>query len=842
MRALLTTPVAAPRPGRRRRLAPTIFRLPLLALLAVLTLAAFAACSESVQADPAEPEGSAGQPPDAHRLVVTVVADDAAGAAALEERVRGGGFFRWYANRLEGWQSEIRRGELSAVAGGPPQGAPDIEVMVGLLPLPEVVRSLAAALPVALDGPTVALAGTSYPAPSTTVAVRLPPAGEGAERWLVAGGTAEAVGEAADQALFQAVRQHQAAPGEVPRVDYVVQESRWLQRTGTWRSVQGGGEARWATDPATEQDQIAERDRWLRELVPIDGAAVRLLVSAGSEKVPELRALAVDLGNAADAMAGRLGVGAGEGRALALSPDRPVTIVVEDDYVAQIRHTGAMGVAVEGGGADLHAVLHQDDLWALRHALARRLLERAGLAAERPVWAVEGTALWLAGYAPAGASAATPASWYGRPYRDWLPALVAAGALPSGAELLAAEREGADSAPLWTPVAAAVVEDLPGTTAVAKLAAFAGLDEFGAAGRLAALRETVARTGTPEAPTAVAAPKGFLRGISLAHPNNLEGGYHAPFVDQRLAELRTLGADSVSLMPFAYQRDPRAPEMVFLNRTPLSEHDTGTIHAARAAHARGLSVLWKPHIWVAHDSWPGDIEMDSEEEWAAWWRLYRRFVLHHSMLARYAGADLFSVGVELERTVERPEWVGLIDAVRQIYPGPVTYAANWGSGADRARFWDRLDLVGVDAYYPLTGSEDQGSAEQLAAGAARVAARLRGLSERTGKPVILTEVGFAARRAAWTAPHEQGGEYSGEDQARSYDALFGALRESMVDGGWLRGVYVWKAFSGDRAWRVAEADFRFLGRPAEQVVARYFHHDGMTTGVAAGGMTAGGTP
>jgi hypothetical protein len=206
------------------------------------------------------------------------------------------------------------------------------------------------------------------------------------------------------------------------------------------------------------------------------------------------------------------------------------------------------------------------------------------------------------------------------------------------------------------------------------------------------------------------------------------------------------------------------------------------------------------------------------------------------MLARYTGAELFSVGVELQRTVERPEWRDLIAAVRRIYPGAVTYAANWGGGADRAAFWDRLDAVGVDAYYPLAGETSGVDDRKLAEGAHRVVERLGGLARRTGKPVILTEVGFAARRGTWSAPHEEGGESSAEDQARAYRALLGALagpasgaRSGAAPGsaraeGWLRGVYVWKAFSGDVSARGDRPDFRFLGRPAEAVVASFFDH------------------
>ena len=169
-----------------------------------------------------------------------------------------------------------------------------------------------------------------------------------------------------------------------------------------------------------------------------------------------------------------------------LAPAAPVTVAVERDHVEQIRHTGAVGEATFGSGteaaADLHLVYHPRDLFAYRQAIGRVLLDRAGLAERLPPYLRDGAALWLAGAgggASSGASggasgaagAAGPAGeWYGLPVAAWLAPLAAADVLPTVDELLAGEEPGDGSRLLWTPVAAALIDRLPGDTVAAKLA------------------------------------------------------------------------------------------------------------------------------------------------------------------------------------------------------------------------------------------------------------------------------------------------------------------------------------------------------------------------------------
>jgi hypothetical protein len=520
----------------------------------------------------------------------------------------------------------------------------------------------------------------------------------------------------------------------------------------------------------------------------IRGERVVLRVSPTEKSRPELLRLAADLDKALSEMAPRVPV----------TLSSPVTVAVEPDYVSQGLHAGAIGEAVRGQGSDLHLVYHPDDLPAYRYALAGVLLDRAGIEGKLPPEIARGAALWLS------------RDWYGRPYPEWLPLLAAARVLPDAGELLAREERGDASKLLSTPAAAAVVDRLPGATLKERLFPLPSASR---------VEKSLSSFRPAEAPAAsVHKEEPFLKGVSLAMLNRLEGGYHAPTVERQLDALSRLGANAVSLMPFAFQRGPDRPELRFLNRGPASETDIGLIHAARAARARAIRVLWKPHVWVAGASWTGEIAMKSEADWTAWWHSYRRYVLHHALLARWAGADLFCVGVELSKTTGREaEWRDLIAAVRLFYPGPVTYAANWYGDLETVRFWDRLDYVGVDAYFPLAEKPGAGKAE-LEQGARRVAERLARASRRFGKPLLLTEVGFAAKKEAWMEPHVEGGQYSEEDQATAYEALLAALDHQR----WLAGAFVWKAFSAPGAAGRLETDFRFQGRKAEEVIHRYY--------------------
>ena len=161
-------------------------------------------------------------------------------------------------------------------------------------------------------------------------------------------------------------------------------------------------------------------------------------------------------------------------------------------------------------------------------------------------------------------------------------------------------------------------------------------------------------------------------------------------------------------------------------------------------------------------------------------------------------------------------WRELIGAVREVFPGHLTYAANW-SELELVPFWDLLDTVGVQGYFPLSEDDDPDPAA-LRAGWERVVRGLSAVHRRTGKPVVLTELGYSrsllAAREPWKAdvapePLRARAEAL---QVRCLGAALDALRRERE---WLRGAFLWKWFVGPTRAR----DFA-LKEPAVRAAVR----------------------
>jgi hypothetical protein len=118
-------------------------------------------------------------------------------------------------------------------------------------------------------------------------------------------------------------------------------------------------------------------------------------------------------------------------------------------------------------------------------------------------------------------------------------------------------------------------------------------------------------------------------------------------------------------------------------------------------------------------------------------------------------------------------------------------------------FWDALDAIGVDAYFPLSDAPDPDEA-QLRAGWRRVLGPLRALHERTGKPIVFTELGYNCSLDAARTPWEYA-QASPADRARAEAlqtrCLTVALEEIGAQSSWLRGAFLWKWFVGPGSGR-----------------------------------------
>jgi hypothetical protein len=327
-----------------------------------------------------------------------------------------------------------------------------------------------------------------------------------------------------------------------------------------------------------------------------------------------------------------------------------------------------------------------------------------------------------------------------------------------------------------------------------------------------------ARSST--APARRSLPVGFLRGISYAMSNSAEASYASPRSRETLARVARMSVDSISIMPFAFLGDIHSDRIAFIHRNPGGETDEGTVHAVSDARSLGMSAMVKPQIWVGGVGFVGEIAMAGKEGWRRFFDAYRRFIVHHAVVAEAAGASLFCVGTELVGTEAREEeWRETIAAVRLATGAPLLYASNWATGAPRVPFWDALDAIGVD-FYDSISKDPAATDAALERGVAAAAAPLEKLASSSGKPVIFAEAGYPAVRGAWMTPHDEnsGRPPGSADAGRAIAAVFRALEGK----NWWKGVYWWKVFSGGQAARPDDRGFNLLGTPSEKAITEGF--------------------
>ncbi|GAB2954887.1 hypothetical protein GCM10027048_20560 [Hymenobacter coalescens] len=286
----------------------------------------------------------------------------------------------------------------------------------------------------------------------------------------------------------------------------------------------------------------------------------------------------------------------------------------------------------------------------------------------------------------------------------------------------------------------------------------------------------------------------------------------------------------ISQTPFGWQADSASPQVVLhtgRRRAYWGEADSGLVHTARLARRHGIRTLLKPHLWLrTRGQWPGQIQMRSAADWQAWFASYSAFILHYARLAEQHRLEALCIGTELKHAAvgHEAEWRRLIGDIRQVYRGQLTYAANWHEEYEGIRFWDALDFIGVQAYFPLSTQPQPDTAALRRAWQPHLQALVR-VQQRYQKPVLFTEAGYRAVPTAAAAPWEwpDPRKPQPEDdatQAACYEALFRACWRQP----WFAGLFIWKWYPGmppDAAGR-RRADFTPQHRPAEQVMARWY--------------------
>ncbi len=341
---------------------------------------------------------------------------------------------------------------------------------------------------------------------------------------------------------------------------------------------------------------------------------------------------------------------------------------------------------------------------------------------------------------------------------------------------------------------------------------------------------SLARAGSlPAAPGAWSlGGRDAVRGITVGP---IENGYHpgvgygTAAYGRTLDECASWGARWIAITPFGRVADLDGVGVDLTFEAPFDENRAAIARAIRMAHDRGLSVMLVPHLWVESGGWRALIDPKTDDGWSRWTKSYGDFVTTWARVAEQEHAEIFSAGVEMRSWVtsgRAPSFVDLVRRLRTVYHGLITYSANWDD-VDDTIILGELDLIGINAFFPLA-DRDGATEKELLAGGERVRTKVHRLAESWRKPVLFTEIGYTTRPNPAIRPWEWPDSMTDVRVDEHAQAIaYHALVRPLLDEPDFAGFFVWRLYSDlDDVSQEAEWGFSPYGKLAEQVVRDAF--------------------
>ena len=297
------------------------------------------------------------------------------------------------------------------------------------------------------------------------------------------------------------------------------------------------------------------------------------------------------------------------------------------------------------------------------------------------------------------------------------------------------------------------------------------------------------RTATTSATATNKLP--YLKGFNFAHEGyRIYNGYGSQLAKESLQRLEEIGSNAIAIVPYSFMRNPKRPDYIPIAQSTGGENDQAVLFSHYEAKKMGMATMLKPQIWVG-SSWPGEIEMKTEKEWATFFENYYRWTRHYALLAEINELDSYCIGVEFAKATlaKEKEWRWLIKKLRGIYSGQLTYAANWGEEFENLKFWDELDFIGLNCYYPLSKS-DNPSKRELTNAFDKVMAKAVAVCKKYKKQLVFTEIGFRSVEGPWKNPHakEDGRAFNDAHQQLCYEVVLKGIQNKK----WCNGILWWK--------------------------------------------------
>ncbi|MFD0963604.1 glycoside hydrolase family 113 [Pseudofulvibacter geojedonensis] len=292
---------------------------------------------------------------------------------------------------------------------------------------------------------------------------------------------------------------------------------------------------------------------------------------------------------------------------------------------------------------------------------------------------------------------------------------------------------------------------------------------------------------------------------------------------ENITPVKKLNANYAAVMPFGFIESLGHSNLRFNEEWQwFGEREEGVKQYIEELQKQKIKVMLKPQIWVKDGLFTGKIKMNSESDWQQFEKRYSEFILTFAKVAQEKQIPLFCIGTELEFFVEnRPGfWKSLINEVKKIYKGKLTYAANWDEFT-KTVFWADLDFIGIDGYFPLT-EEKTPTIDSLKLGWVKHKKIMKKYSDSLQKKILFTEFGYRSLDYAAAKPWEVDYNKTSVNLKAQVNATK-VLFEELWKEEWFAGGFVWKWFI-DYENSGGKNDSRFTpqNKPVENVIREYY--------------------
>lgn len=269
--------------------------------------------------------------------------------------------------------------------------------------------------------------------------------------------------------------------------------------------------------------------------------------------------------------------------------------------------------------------------------------------------------------------------------------------------------------------------------------------------------------------------------------------------------------------------------------------------AITEAQSLGLKVFLKPQL-AAFDPYHNTNQNMCNPDLivsnpSAFFIAYKSYILQWAELAQQYNVSILSIGNEMG-AVTKPEytyyWNDIIDSIRQVYTGKLTYSALTNTVSERwnevnhVTFWNKLDYIGAGIYPNFDGITDSdmtGTVDKFNEGWDKLNYddMMAKLATTYNKKVIFTETGvssFTGSGGGGLTDYKIGNPNTKTDwdhQANWYKSFF----ETWSGDGkpeWLEGMFFWNNNPdnvGDASSLWYKNNYDIYGKTAEKVIASY---------------------